>query len=165
MKYFDAILKWLFLIGGLALAVLAGLFIGLMLMHRNEIDRMPVSAVPIAVVVQTNPIPSTPEDLYLDLLKKTLTRAQTAGRYTRHIPRPTDWLERYLYSSIAHLVRVGRFEIVGLVPSDPQGYLEGGGTNLEIRQDDAETMVGTAARQYPVLRHRCSETQNPRRSH
>jgi O-methyltransferase len=143
MKYFDAILKWLFLIGGLALAVLAGLFVGLMLMHRNEIDRMPASAVPIAVAVQTNPIPSTPEDLYLDLLKKTLTRAQTAGRYTRHIPRPTDWLERYLYSWIAHLVRVGRFEIVELVPSDPQGYLEGGGTNLEIRQDDAETMVGT----------------------
>jgi len=33
--------------------------------------------------------------------------------------------------------------MVELVPSVPQGYLEGGGVSLEMRQDDAETMVGT----------------------
>jgi O-methyltransferase len=143
VKYLDAILKWLFLIGGLAFAALAGLLIGLTLDHRREVDRLPVFEVPIAIAVQTNPVPSSPAELYLDLLKKTLTRAQTAGRYTRHIPRPGGSLERYLYSVVGYLLGAGRFQIVELVPANPQGYLEGGGTNLEIRQDDAETMVGT----------------------
>jgi O-methyltransferase len=92
----------------------------------NELNRVPVSQVPIAVAVQTSPAPSTPEEMYLDLLKKTLTRAQTVGRYT---PR--------------HLLGVGRFEIAEHVPTNPEGYLEGGGSNLEMRQEDAETMVGT----------------------
>ena len=143
MKTLDAILKRLFVIGGLALATLAGLSIGLLLKHRVEVDRLPVSAAPIAVAVQTNPAPSSPEEMYLDLLKKTLTRAQTAGRYTRHIPLPGDALERYLYWIVGHLLGAGRFQIVELVPANPQGYLEGGGVNLEVRQDDAETMVGT----------------------
>jgi hypothetical protein len=78
------------------------------------------------VAVKTSPAPSSPEELYLDLLKKTLTRAQTAGRYSRHT-----------------LVSAGWFEIDGLVPNSPQGYLEAGGVHLEMRQDDAETMVGT----------------------
>ena len=92
----------------------------------NELNRVPVSQVPIAVAVTTSPAPSTPEELYLDLLKKTLTRAQTVGRYTRR-----------------HLLGAGRFEISELVPTNPDGYLEGGGANLEMRQEDAETMVGT----------------------
>jgi O-methyltransferase len=90
------------------------------------LNRPPVSPVPIGVAVKTSPAPSSPEELYLDLLKKTLTRAQTAGRYSRHT-----------------LVSAGWFEIDGLVPNSPQGYLEAGGVHLEMRQDDAETMVGT----------------------
>ena len=89
------------------------------------LNRQPVSPVPIAVAVKTNPAPSSPEEMYLDLLKKTLTRAQTAGRYSRRT-----------------LISAGWFEIDGLVPNSPQGYLEAGGVHLEMRQDDAETMVG-----------------------
>ena len=92
----------------------------------NELNRVPVSPVPIAVAVKTSPAPSTPEELYLDLLKKTLTRAQTVGRYTRRT-----------------LLGAGRFELSELVPTNPAGYLEGGGAELEMRQEDAETMVGT----------------------
>ena len=44
----------------------------------NWLSRVPVSPIPIAVAVKTSPAPSNPEELYLDLLKKTLTRAQTA---------------------------------------------------------------------------------------
>ncbi len=143
MKYLDAILKYLFGAVGLVLAVLAGLLIGLLLNHRVQVDHLPVSPVPIAVAVKTDPVPSSPEELYLDLLKKTLTRAQTVGRYTRHTPQSGGTVVRSLYSLIGHLLGVGRFEIVERVPADPLGYLEGGGAHLEMRQDDAETMVGT----------------------
>jgi O-methyltransferase len=143
LKYLDAILKFLFVAGGLTLAALAGLFIGLLLNHRIVVDRLPVSPVPIAVAVKTNPAPSSPQELYLDLLKKTLTRAQTSGRYMRHIPQRGGPLERWLYSLVNHLLAVGRYQVMEVVPSIPQGYLEGGGVNLELRQDDAETMVGT----------------------
>jgi O-methyltransferase len=122
---------------------LAGLFIGLFWAHRHEIDPMHVSPVPIAVAVKTYPAPSSPEELYLDLLKKTLTRAQTVGRYTRRVPRPEGPLEPHLYSLLSRLLGAGRYQMVELVPSTPQGYLEAGGAKLELRQDDAETMVGT----------------------
>ena len=90
------------------------------------LNRPPVSPVPIAVAVKTSPGPSSPEEMYLDLLKKTLTRAQIAGRYSRHTLASAGW-----------------FEIDALVPNNPQGYLEGGGVHLEMREEDAETMVGT----------------------
>jgi hypothetical protein len=96
------------------------------LLYYVVLNRQPVSPIPIAVAVKTSPAPSSPEELYLDLLKKTLTRAQTAGRYGRRT-----------------LISAGWFEIDGLVPNSPQGYLEAGGVHLEMRQDDAETMVGT----------------------
>jgi O-methyltransferase len=92
----------------------------------NRLNRVPVSPIPIAVAVKAIPAPSTPEELYLDLLKKTLTRAQTVGRYTRRT-----------------LLGAGGFEISEIVPTNPLGYLEAGGSHLELRQDDAETMVGT----------------------
>jgi len=60
---------------------------------------------PIAVAVKAIPAPSTPEELYLDLLKKTLTRAQTVGRYTRRT-----------------LLGAGGFEISEIVPTNPLGY-------------------------------------------
>lgn len=143
MKYLDAVLKYLFLFGGLALAALAGLSVGVLLDHRATVDRLPVSAAPIAVAVKTAPTPSSPEELYLDLLKKTLTRAQTVGRYARHTPEARGPLESYLYSAANSILGAGRFEMVELLPSNPLGYLEGGGVNLQMRQDDAETMVGT----------------------
>jgi O-methyltransferase len=143
MKYLRAILKSLFAVGVLALVTLAGLFIGLLLTHRKDVDRLPVSPIPMAIAVKTEPVPSTPAELYLDLMKKTLTRAQTTGRYYRRVPRPVGPLEGYLYSLVGRILGAGRFEMVEILPADPEGYLEGGGANLESRQEDAETMVGT----------------------
>ena len=45
-------------------------------------------AVPVASAVKTSPQPQTPEELYLDLMKKVLTRAQMAGRYEYHALNP-----------------------------------------------------------------------------
>ncbi len=93
----------------------------------NEQNRVPVSSVPIAVAVTTRPHAlHLPRSCTSTCSKKTLTRAQTVGRYT---PR--------------HLLGLGRFELSERVPTNPEGYLQAGGENLEIRQEDAETMVGT----------------------
>ncbi|MGO8789292.1 MAG: TylF/MycF/NovP-related O-methyltransferase [Terriglobia bacterium] len=143
MKYFDAVLKFVFASAGLVIAALVGMSIALLSDHRDQVDRLPVSPVPIAVAVKTNPAPSSPEELYLDLLKKTLTRAQTAGRYIRRTPQPKGMVERAFFSLVGHMLSPARLQIVELVPSDPQGFLEAGGVNLELRQDDAETMIGT----------------------
>lgn len=143
MKYLGIILKYLLGAVVLVLAALGALSMGLLWNHRNEVDRLPVSPTPMAVAVKTDPVPSTPEELYLDLLKKTLTRVQTSGRYIRHVPEPRGPGEQYVYPLVGHLLGAGRFEMVELVPANPLGYVEGGGVHLEMRQDDAETMVGT----------------------
>ncbi len=81
--------------------------------------------------------------MYLDLLKKTLNRAQIAGRYIRHTLVPRGAAERCLYSTAAGLLGAARFELVERVPTDAAYYLEGAGPDLRGRLDDAETMVGT----------------------
>jgi O-methyltransferase len=136
-------LKNLFAAVGVAFTAVAGTTILLLAAHRICVDQRPVSPVPIAVAVGTTPIPSSLEEMYLDLLKKTLTRAQTAGRYSRHTPVSQRRTGRYFYSLVHNVVGATRFEIVERLPADPSGYIEGGGTFLQDREDDAETMVGT----------------------
>jgi len=143
MKYFEAVLKYLLGFGGFVLTVLAVMSIALLWHHRRIVAHLPVSSVPMAIAVRTDPSPSSPQELYLDLLKKTLTRAQTAGRYSRHVPRAGGLVERFAYLMFGSLLNVGRFGLVEVLPNDPEGYLEGAGVHLEMRQDDAETMVGT----------------------
>ena len=128
---------------GLLLAGLVGATILLLAFHRIEVDHWRPSPLPIAVAVKTSPNPSTPEEMYLDLLKKTLNRAQISGRYVRHTPIAHGRAERYFYSAMGRLLGAGRFEIVERVPSDPGYYLEGSGPRLQGRLEDAETMVGT----------------------
>jgi O-methyltransferase len=110
--------------------------------RRNEIISNPGPAVPIAISVKTLPVPNTPEELYLDLLKRTLTRTQTTDRYLRRTLRKEDRWERYLFSSLGRLLGP-RYEIVERTPAELWGYVGGGGVHLERRQEDAETMVGT----------------------
>lgn len=143
MRYRRIILKYLFALGVLACGLVAETAVVLLIQHRNEVDSGPVSRLPIAVAVKTNPTPSSPEELYLDLLKKTLTRAQTAGRFNRRTPQPKGKVARCFYSIVNRVLLAARLELVERVPSDPHGYLEGGGMHLEERQEDAETMVGT----------------------
>lgn len=135
--------KFLQLVFVCSITALAGATLALLAAHRSKIDRWPVHSVPVAMAVKTSPVPSTPEEMYLDLLKRTLTRAQIAGRYVRHTPVPEGKAERYFYSAIGQVLGAARLELVERVPSQPYYYLEGGGANLEGRLEDAETMVGT----------------------
>ena len=98
-------------------------------------------AVPVANAVKTNPQPHTPEELYLDLLKKTLTRAQVAGRYERHALVPDGAIAHAAFRLAKPLLHDRGLELVRLRPSDAEAYMKAGYAN-ENRLEDAETMVG-----------------------
>jgi O-methyltransferase len=142
MRRLSVILLYISAAVVLVLATLAALAIGLLLSHRDQADLRPVYPIPIAIAVKTHPAPTSPEELYLDLLKRTLTRTQTTDRYNRRSLRLEDAKTRYPMSVVGHVLG-SKYEIVEREPADPAGYLEGGGVHLERRQEDAETMVGT----------------------
>lgn len=97
-------------------------------------------AVATAVAVKTVPQPTTPQDLYLDVLKKTLTRAQVAGRYERYTIRPNP-VNRLTLTVVEPMLHTQGYDLVGLRASDPEAYMNDGGEN-SARLDDGETMVG-----------------------
>jgi len=98
------------------------------------------TAVPVPIAVKTIPLPNTPAELYLDLLKKTLTRAQVAGQYERYTlkPNPVNRLTLHLIEPVLH---GAGYELVGLRASNPEAYMSAGGDN-SARLEDGETMVG-----------------------
>jgi O-methyltransferase len=91
--------------------------------------------------VRTEPTPRSPAELYLDVMKKVLTRALTANGLERHTIRPHGPKTRLLQRFNKAVAGMG-LEIVRLTPSSAQDYLESGheATN---RVEDAETMLGT----------------------
>jgi len=115
------------------------LVIGLSLLPFHSSMTNP-PGVPVAIAVQTNPQPHTPAELYLDLLKKTLTRAQVADRYERYTltPNPVNRLTLRLIQPLLHDTG---YDLVGLRASNSEAYMRAGGSNSE-RLDDGETMVG-----------------------
>ena len=97
---------------------------------------------PVALGVRTEPTPQTPPELYLDLLKKVLTRAAVAQGSERHTVYPHSpksrlvcYLNRQCFSHFG-------LEAVRLKPSGPEDYLESGHEAIN-RVEDAETMLGT----------------------
>ena len=96
---------------------------------------------PVTLGVETLPTPQSLAELYLDLMKKVLTRALTANKMQRQTIRPhgpKSWLlDRF--NRIA--VRFG-LEAVRLTPSCAQDYVESVG-EISNRVEDAETMLGT----------------------
>lgn len=119
---------------GLGATVLAELFF---LQPRFS----PPSAIPVACAVTTNPEPQTPAELYLDLLKKTLTRAQVAGPYERHTLRPSSGVPGRAYSDLVKLLQTRGFELVSLKAPNLNAYMGASNFNLG-RLEDGETMVG-----------------------
>ena len=100
-----------------------------------------LSGAPVILSVQTHPTPRTPAELYLDLMKKVLTRALTATGMERHTIRPVgpkSWLLHHFNRAAARL----SLETVRLTPSNAQNYLESG-HEAGNRVEDAETMLGT----------------------
>src|ERR1044071_1294115 len=96
---------------------------------------------PIGVSVNTQPKPSTPPELYLDLMKKILTRALTANGVERQTIRPHGPKSSVL-CRFNHLACRYGFEVVRLIPSGVEDYLESG-HEANNRVEDAETMLGT----------------------
>jgi O-methyltransferase len=101
----------------------------------------PPAAIPVACEVQSNPQPNTAAELYLDLLKKNLTRAQEADSYERHFLRRPSWAPASVYSAIARTLQTRGFELVVLKTPEVDAYVNDSYFNLR-RLEDGETMVG-----------------------
>jgi O-methyltransferase len=99
------------------------------------------SQAPIALQVPTNPTPQDPAELYLDLMKKTLTRSLVAKGMERHTIAPLGPKSKLIHAFNRVAAGMG-LEMVRLRKSTPEDYLESGheATN---RVEDAETMLGT----------------------
>ena len=96
----------------------------------------------ISSAVKTIPEPRTVEELYLDLMKKTLTRAVSAKKWERHSLRPSGFFRRAISSVLGLTLAPLGLELVRLIPSAPENYLESG-HEARDRVEDAETMLGT----------------------
>jgi O-methyltransferase len=95
-----------------------------------------------SISIETVPRPESPEELYLDLLKKILTRALIARPFERQTVRPSRALLRRLYPFLKTQLRARNYELVRLIRSEPIQYIESG-TQTKTRVEDAETMLGT----------------------
>jgi O-methyltransferase len=96
----------------------------------------------ISVRVATTPVPSSPSELYLDLLKRVLTRTIVARSRERHALRPAVASRRLLHRVLGSVLDPLNLELVRVVPGGPNDYIESGHAACN-RAEDAETMVGT----------------------
>jgi len=80
--------------------------------------------------------------MYLDLLKRSLTRTLFAKEYERHALKPTTLLRRSVHTVLRRLLAPLNLELVRLVRSGPEDYLQSG-HEAANRVEDAETMLGT----------------------
>ncbi len=91
------------------------------------------------MLVKTETSPRTSEELYLDLLKKILTRALIASEFERHTVLPVGPKSRIVHR--LNRSAAPRFEIVRLVKTTADDYLESG-HEAASRMESAETMLG-----------------------
>jgi O-methyltransferase len=92
------------------------------------------------MLIKTEPSPRTPEELYLDLLKRILTRALIAKDLERHTISPGGPKSR-LINRFNQFARALNLEAVRLVRTTPKDYLE----SVHLagnRMESAETMLG-----------------------
>jgi O-methyltransferase len=96
----------------------------------------------ISAAVATYPEPRTPEEYYLDLIKRCLTRTLVAKGTERHTISPGRPHVRLAYGVVRSILAPFRLELVRTTSSRPEDYLESGHA-AENRVEDAETMLGT----------------------
>jgi O-methyltransferase len=96
----------------------------------------------ISSQVRLAPEPRTPEEFYLDLIKRVLTRTLSAREMERHALRPTGSVRRRIHGLLQSLLSPLGLELVRVRPCDANDYLESGHAAFN-RVEDAETMVGT----------------------
>jgi len=123
----------LVLSGALVLALVASLWV--------EPSMPKPSPLTVACAVSTQPQPQTPEELYLDLLKRTLTRAQVVGLYERHTLKPGISIISRLSPFLNPFLRRKGLELVRLKAAEVEPYMDASNFNLD-RLEDGETMVG-----------------------
>ncbi len=97
---------------------------------------------PVSASVQTEPVPCTPAEMYLDLMKRVLTRTLTARTHERQTIRARLLPKRILVASAQRLLAPFSLELVRVVQSAAEHYLESGDVAFN-RAEDAETMLGT----------------------
>lgn len=91
--------------------------------------------------IQTMPIPRTSEELYLDLLKRCLTRSIYAKPVIRHTINPRSPHLQVANKVIRAVLSPFSLELVHCRPSDPLDYIEST-HEARTRLEDAETMIG-----------------------
>lgn len=109
---------------------------------QQDYDRQNAAVASISSAIKTSPEPGTAEELYLDLLKRSLTRAGFAKRYERHTLKPGRLVLRSINAVVRRALTPMKLELVRLVPSGPEDYIESG-HEARNRVEDAETMLGT----------------------
>jgi O-methyltransferase len=113
-------------------------------MALTKLKRVPQTsaATCISSAVETTPEPRTAEEMYLDLLKRSLTRALFAKEYERHTLKPGRPLLRSVHAFVKGVLAPLNLELVRLVRSGPEDYVQSG-HEAGNRVEDAETMLGT----------------------
>jgi O-methyltransferase len=109
---------------------------------RPEQDERLSANRPISISVDTHPVPESPAELYLDLLKRALTRTLVGQSIERQTLEARFPPKRLAISLAQHLFKPLNLELVRLVHCTPNDYLESGDASRN-RAEDAETMLGT----------------------
>lgn len=92
--------------------------------------------------VDTYPVPHSPSELYLDLLKRLLTRTIIARPRQRQTIRARSPFKRLLIAPTQWFLNLFSLELVRLIHCTANDYLESGDAATN-RAEDAETMLGT----------------------
>lgn len=96
----------------------------------------------ISAAVETTPAPTTVEEFYLDLMKRSLTRVLSAKPRERQTLRPGRPMLRIINALARAVLAPLGLELVRVIDTGPNDYLESGDAALN-RAEDAETMLGT----------------------
>jgi len=96
----------------------------------------------ISADVHARPAPLSAAELYLDLLKRTLTRTIVARPRERHSLRPSGSVRGAVAYGVNTALDSLGFELVRTRRSGAEDYLESGHAAMN-RVEDAETMIGT----------------------
>ncbi len=97
---------------------------------------------PIPALVTTVPQSNEPRDMYLDLMKRTLTRLVTAQHCERHTIRARHPLKRAALAAARRFLDPVNLELVRVLRPSVEDYIESG-HEAENRNEYAETMIGT----------------------
>lgn len=111
-------------------------------MVNTTIPSREASQETISEFLATEPVPETPADLYLDLMKRTLTRALVARRMERQTIQVRFPPKRMALRIIQFILKPLSLELVRVIQCNQDDYLESGDA-ARNRAEDAETMLGT----------------------